>query len=110
ECARCGMTTQVPEDPAAEAVCAFCRSKAPLVKTLPIVEARAGGCHSGRGANAREAGEGVVLQDVKGRRYLITLEQGAPFHTHKGRLAHDQLIGSAEGGGARTALGQKLLG
>ena len=42
-----------------------------------------------------EAGERVLLQDVKGRRYLITLEAGATFHTHKGRLAHDELIGSA---------------
>ena len=56
-----------------------------------------------------EAGERVLLQDVKGRRYLITLEQGATFHTHKGRLPHDQLIGSAEGVVARTDLGQKLL-
>ena len=51
----------------------------------------------------------MLLQDVKGRRYLITLEPGATFHTHKGRLAHDQLIGSAEGAVARTDLGQKLL-
>ena len=51
----------------------------------------------------------MLLQDVKGRRYLITLEQGATFHTHKGRLAHDELIGSAEGIVARTDLGQKLL-
>ncbi len=56
-----------------------------------------------------EAGERVLLQDVKGRRYLITLERGATFHTHRGRLAHDQLIGSAEGVVARTDLGQKLL-
>jgi hypothetical protein len=56
-----------------------------------------------------EAGERVLLQDVKGRRYLITLEQGATFHTHKGRLAHDQLIGADEGMVARTDLGQKLL-
>jgi tRNA (adenine57-N1/adenine58-N1)-methyltransferase catalytic subunit len=56
-----------------------------------------------------EAGERVLLQDVKGRRYLITLERGATFHTHKGRLHHDQLIGSAEGVVARTDLGQKLL-
>jgi uncharacterized protein (TIGR00269 family) len=42
ECARCGMTTQAPEDPAAEAVCAFCRSKARLVKPLPVVEVSAG--------------------------------------------------------------------
>ncbi len=38
ECARCGMTTQAPEDPSSEPVCAFCRSKARLVKTLPIAE------------------------------------------------------------------------
>jgi hypothetical protein len=42
ECARCGMVTQAPEDPAAEAVCAFCRSKARLVTTLPVVEVGAG--------------------------------------------------------------------
>ena len=51
---------------------------------------------SARG-EATEAGERVLLQDVKGRRYLITLEQGATFHTCRGRLAHDELIGSAEG-------------
>ena len=37
ECARCGMVTQAPEDPAAEAVCAFCRSKARVVRSLPMV-------------------------------------------------------------------------
>jgi tRNA (adenine57-N1/adenine58-N1)-methyltransferase len=56
-----------------------------------------------------EVGDRVLLQDVKGRRYLITLERGATFHTHKGRLAHDQLIGADEGMVARTDLGQKLL-
>ncbi|HWD47757.1 MAG TPA: tRNA (adenine-N1)-methyltransferase [Actinomycetota bacterium] len=56
-----------------------------------------------------EAGERVLLQDVKGRRYLLTLERGATFHTHKGRLPHDQLIGADEGVVARTDLGQKLL-
>ena len=56
-----------------------------------------------------EAGERVLLQDTKGRRYLIALEQGATFHTHRGRLPHDQLIGTAEGTVARTDLGQKLL-
>ena len=42
ECARCGMTTQAPEDPDEEAVCAFCRSKARLARRLPIVEVSAG--------------------------------------------------------------------
>ena len=56
-----------------------------------------------------EVGERVLLQDAKGRRHLLTLERGATFHTHRGRLAHDQLIGAAEGSVARTDLGQRLL-
>jgi tRNA-5-methyluridine54 2-sulfurtransferase len=39
ECSRCGMTTQAPEDPASTPVCAFCRSRSRLVKTLPMAEA-----------------------------------------------------------------------
>jgi tRNA (adenine57-N1/adenine58-N1)-methyltransferase catalytic subunit len=56
-----------------------------------------------------EAGERVLLQDLKGRRYLVTLEPGGSFHTHKGRLAHDQLIGAPEGVVVRTDQGQRLL-
>jgi tRNA (adenine57-N1/adenine58-N1)-methyltransferase catalytic subunit len=64
-----------------------------------------------RGAPVRplEAGERVLLQDAKGRRYLLTLERGGSFHSHRGQLAHDQLIGADEGSVARTDLGQKLL-
>jgi tRNA-5-methyluridine54 2-sulfurtransferase len=39
ECARCGMTTQAPGDRGEEPVCAFCRSKQRLHRTLPLVEA-----------------------------------------------------------------------
>ncbi len=56
-----------------------------------------------------EAGERVLLQDLKGRRYLVTLAHGGSFHTHKGRLAHDQLIGMPEGEVVRTDQGQRLL-
>jgi tRNA (adenine57-N1/adenine58-N1)-methyltransferase catalytic subunit len=56
-----------------------------------------------------EPGERVLLQDGKGRRYLLTLQAGATFHTHRGRLAHDDLIGRAEGEVATTDLGQRLL-
>ncbi|HEV8166158.1 MAG TPA: SAM-dependent methyltransferase, partial [Actinomycetota bacterium] len=56
-----------------------------------------------------EAGERVLLQDLKGRRYLVTLEPGGSFHTHKGRLGHDQLIGASEGDVVRTDQGQRLL-
>jgi tRNA (adenine57-N1/adenine58-N1)-methyltransferase catalytic subunit len=56
-----------------------------------------------------EAGERVLLQDTKGRRYLITLRAGGEFHSHRGRLAHDQLIGGPEGRTVRTDGGHKLL-
>ncbi|HZD02897.1 MAG TPA: tRNA (adenine-N1)-methyltransferase [Actinomycetes bacterium] len=56
-----------------------------------------------------EPGERVLLQDGKGRRYLVTLQAGATFSTHRGRLAHDQLIGRPEGEVVSTDLGQRLL-
>ena len=56
-----------------------------------------------------EPGERVLLTDSKGRRYLITLEPGRVFHTHRGRLAHDELLGRGEGRTVRTDLGQRLL-
>jgi tRNA (adenine57-N1/adenine58-N1)-methyltransferase catalytic subunit len=48
------------------------------------------------------AGELVVLTDRKGRRYLVTLEPGAEWHSHAGVVAHDTLIGATEGHAIRT--------
>jgi tRNA (adenine57-N1/adenine58-N1)-methyltransferase catalytic subunit len=42
-------------------------------------------------------GEPVQLTDPRGKMHTITLEQGREFHTHRGRLPHDDLIGSPEG-------------
>jgi tRNA (adenine57-N1/adenine58-N1)-methyltransferase len=42
-------------------------------------------------------GERVQLTDPRGRHHTLTLEAGRLFHTHKGALAHDDLIGSPEG-------------
>jgi tRNA (adenine57-N1/adenine58-N1)-methyltransferase len=39
----------------------------------------------------------VQLTDPKGRMHTITLEAGKQFHTHKGILEHDALIGGPEG-------------
>ena len=44
-----------------------------------------------------EAGERVQLTDPKSKKHTITLIAGATFHTHKGALLHDDLIGSLEG-------------
>ncbi|MFA9428733.1 tRNA (adenine-N1)-methyltransferase [Egicoccus sp. AB-alg2] len=48
------------------------------------------------------AGELVVLIDRRGRRYLVELAAGAEWHSHAGLVAHDQLIGRAEGTAVRT--------
>ncbi|HUX04182.1 MAG TPA: tRNA (adenine-N1)-methyltransferase [Acidimicrobiales bacterium] len=48
-------------------------------------------------ASQLRAGERVMLIDAKDRRYLITLREGAAFHTHSGIVQHDDLIGADEG-------------
>ena len=44
-----------------------------------------------------QVGDQVQLTDPKGRMHTITLEAGKQFHTHKGILDHDSLIGGPEG-------------
>jgi len=41
-------------------------------------------------------GDQVQLTDSKGRMHTITLESGKQFHTHKGILEHDALIGGTD--------------
>ncbi len=43
------------------------------------------------------AGERVALTDPKGRRHSILLAPGGVFHTTKGGISHDQLIGGPDG-------------
>lgn len=42
-------------------------------------------------------GDRVQLTDAKGKLYSITLTKGAEWHTHKGMLKHDDLVGLPEG-------------
>ncbi|MBP9054316.1 MAG: tRNA (adenine-N1)-methyltransferase [Ilumatobacteraceae bacterium] len=56
-------------------------------------------------------GDKVLLLDNKQRRYLITLTEGAEFHTHAGLVPHAEFVGQPEGvvlkstkGAAYTAL------
>ena len=42
-------------------------------------------------------GDIVQLTDPKGRHHTIILEPGQRFHTHKGSLAHDDMIGRDDG-------------
>ncbi len=42
-------------------------------------------------------GDIVQLTDDRGRHHTLVLESGAVFHTHRGAIAHDDLIGQSEG-------------
>jgi tRNA (adenine57-N1/adenine58-N1)-methyltransferase catalytic subunit len=43
------------------------------------------------------AGDQVQLTDPKGRQHRLVLTAGKSFHTHRGSLQHDDLIGQPEG-------------
>ena len=50
-------------------------------------------------------GDQVQLTDPKGRQHLVVLQPGKSFHTHRGSLTHDDLIGSPEGSVVRSSGG-----
>jgi tRNA (adenine57-N1/adenine58-N1)-methyltransferase len=54
-------------------------------------------------------GDRVQLTDSKGRKYTVVLEEGAIYHTHRGGLAHDDLIGRPEGSLVTSAVGTSYL-
>jgi tRNA (adenine57-N1/adenine58-N1)-methyltransferase len=50
-----------------------------------------------RRRGALRVGDQVQLTDPKGKLHTITLTAGGQFHTHRGILEHDQMIGEPEG-------------
>jgi tRNA (adenine57-N1/adenine58-N1)-methyltransferase len=54
-------------------------------------------------------GDRVLLLDSKGRRYLVTLAEGAEFHTHAGPLPHAELLGASEGVTVRSTRGSRFV-
>lgn len=54
-------------------------------------------------------GDRVQLTDPKGRHYTLTLESGGQYHTHRGGLAHDELIGKPEGSLVVSPVGTPYL-
>ena len=54
-------------------------------------------------------GERVTLTDPKGRRKSVVLKEGAVWHTTKGAVRHDDLIGGPEGVTVRSAGGTEYL-
>jgi tRNA (adenine57-N1/adenine58-N1)-methyltransferase len=56
-----------------------------------------------------QPGERVTLTDPKGRRHSILLQVGQRFHTAKGAISHDELIGGPEGVVVNSAAGVPYL-
>jgi tRNA (adenine57-N1/adenine58-N1)-methyltransferase len=54
-------------------------------------------------------GEWVRLTDTKGRRHNICLEAGRRFHTNRGSVDHDELIGRPEGFCVTSSAGGEYL-
>lgn len=54
-------------------------------------------------------GDRVQLTDAKGRKFTVNLEAGKQFHTHRGAIEHDDLIGSPEGSIVSATSGTEYL-
>jgi tRNA (adenine57-N1/adenine58-N1)-methyltransferase catalytic subunit len=61
------------------------------------------------GSGPFEAGERVQLSDPKGRLHTVTLAPGKQFHTHRGAIEHDALIGAPEGSVVASTSGTQYL-
>jgi tRNA (adenine57-N1/adenine58-N1)-methyltransferase catalytic subunit len=54
-------------------------------------------------------GDRVQLTDAKGRHYTMLLSAGGEFHTHRGAIAHDAVVGLPEGSVVKSANGEPFL-
>ncbi|WP_257478618.1 HAD-IA family hydrolase [Acidipropionibacterium jensenii] len=64
---------------------------------------------SAGGGGVLRPGERVTLTDSKGRRHSIVLAEGGIFHTTKGMVRHDDLIGAPQGVVVISAGGMDFL-
>lgn len=53
-------------------------------------------------------GDRIQLTDPKGKMYTFTITQGKEWHTHKGWIVHDDLVGMPEGSVVSTSAGLKF--
>ena len=61
-----------------------------------------------RGSGYFAAGDRIQLTDPKGKLYSFTITPGKEWHTHKGWIVHDDLIGLPEGSVVSTTAGLKF--
>jgi len=64
---------------------------------------------TGRPRGPFRPGDRVQLTDPKGRQHTVLLEPGRSFHTHRGAIAHDDLIGAPEGSVVTASSGTAYL-
>jgi tRNA (adenine57-N1/adenine58-N1)-methyltransferase len=62
-----------------------------------------------RASGPFQVGDRVQLTDPKGRKYTVVLAAGEQYHTHRGALAHDDLIGQPEGSVVTSVGGTAFL-
>ena len=55
------------------------------------------------------AGDRVQLTDPKGRLHTVTLQPGKQFHTHRGAIEHDAMIGAPDGSVVTATSGTAYL-
>jgi tRNA (adenine57-N1/adenine58-N1)-methyltransferase len=60
-------------------------------------------------AGAFAEGDRVQLTDPKGRLHTVVLTPGKQFHTHRGAIEHDDLIGAPEGSVVHSTAGTGYL-
>src|SRR3972149_124724 len=58
---------------------------------------------------AFQAGEQVPLIDQRGKRPLLPLRKGETFHSDRGWIPHDAIIGHPDGSWVRSSLGMRYL-
>ena len=54
-------------------------------------------------------GEQVLLVDQRGKRHLVFLRKSETFHSDRGWIAHDAIIGEPEGTRVRSSMGLRYL-
>jgi tRNA (adenine57-N1/adenine58-N1)-methyltransferase len=54
-------------------------------------------------------GEQVLLVDQRGKRHLVFLRKSETFHSDRGWIAHDAIIGQPEGTRVRSSMGLRYL-
>lgn len=64
---------------------------------------------SSRRTGPFQAGDRVQLTDAKGKMHTITLQVNNEWHTHKGWIEHNQIIGAPEGSVIETTAAMKFL-